>query len=578
MTIGFLDPFYSAIAWVLIHIHGLLAVPFGTNSGWSWGLAIVVLVVGLRLVLVPLFIKQMKSQGKMVALQPQVAALRKRYKDDKQTMNQEMMKLYQDNGANPLMGCLPLLAQLPVWFALFDVLDAVSKGEAKFGFTPALVHSALHAKIITATLSTQLVTSYLPPYHLAPGPWSGKVLVIVAALVSAALTFLTTNQMMKRGIGQMSTDPDAPGASMQKSMKWISPLFALSGLAWPFGVVIYWVVSYSWQLGQTTILYGRYVPKMAGAGAAGAGAAVPVPAAGFTAGTVTGSKGAAGSSERPGQPRVSRGTAAKMVPQKTTTRSTGTAKDGAATGCRANRAAKPTAGAGAGAANRAKTAGGAANGAKSGDNAANGTRSGGGATKATAKNGTKSTVKDGAGKSTVSDKRTTTGKPNGSTRSSGSGTAAAAAGAKASVPAASSPGGTGRSADGTGTGQGGRSDGRAGGSDAKLGADKSGTDSTSTTSDTAQPQRQRSGRSASRTAGDNSRRPAAPDNRAGAGSGKPTASTGRPAGRTDGGEKRGLGRLVRGKPETDETPAEPPVQIVRQQRVRQSRSQRSGKR
>ena len=101
---GILNPFYDAVAWVLMRIHALLSVPFGPASGWAWGLSIVFLVMLMRLIMVPLFVKQMHAQRKMAALAPQVAALRKKYKDDKQTMNQEVMKLYQENGANPLGG------------------------------------------------------------------------------------------------------------------------------------------------------------------------------------------------------------------------------------------------------------------------------------------------------------------------------------------------------------------------------------------------------------------------------------------------------------------------------------------
>jgi len=125
--VGILDPFYDAVAWVLVRLHAILSVPFGYNSGWSWALAIIFLVVLMRLILVPLFVKQMHAQRKMAALAPQVAALRKKYKNDKQTMNQEVMKLYQENGANPLAGCLPLVVQLPVFFALFNVLRVKSE-------------------------------------------------------------------------------------------------------------------------------------------------------------------------------------------------------------------------------------------------------------------------------------------------------------------------------------------------------------------------------------------------------------------------------------------------------------------
>src|SRR6201992_1374557 len=168
-----------------MQLHAILAVPFGYNSGWSWALAIIVLVVLMRLILVPLFVKQMHSQRKMAALAPQVAALRKKYKNDKQTMNQEVMKLYQENGANPLAGCLPLVVQLPVFFALFNVLRSIAEEDPQYGISPAVLKTAQHAHILWATIADRIVTSPLPPYHLAPGPTSAKIEIGIVVLISA---------------------------------------------------------------------------------------------------------------------------------------------------------------------------------------------------------------------------------------------------------------------------------------------------------------------------------------------------------------------------------------------------------
>ena len=90
-------------------IYGVLSPIFGPTSGWTWALTIVLLVVLMRLIMVPLFIKQMHTTRRMTALAPQMSALRKKYKNDKQTLNPEMMKLYQEAGVNPLMGCLPVV-------------------------------------------------------------------------------------------------------------------------------------------------------------------------------------------------------------------------------------------------------------------------------------------------------------------------------------------------------------------------------------------------------------------------------------------------------------------------------------
>ncbi|MFY9652792.1 membrane protein insertase YidC, partial [Trebonia sp.] len=103
-----LNPLFEAVAWVIMRIHAWLAVPFGASSGWAWGLSIVILVMLMRLIMVPLFVKQVRSQRKMQAHMPQLQELRKRYKNDKQRLNEETMKFYKENGINPLGGCLPL--------------------------------------------------------------------------------------------------------------------------------------------------------------------------------------------------------------------------------------------------------------------------------------------------------------------------------------------------------------------------------------------------------------------------------------------------------------------------------------
>ena len=306
---GILNPFYEAVAWVLMRIHALLSVPFGPASGWAWGLSIVFLVMVMRLIMVPLFVKQMHTQRKMAALAPEVAALRKKYKNDKQTMNQEVMKLYQANGANPLAGCLPLVIQLPVFFALFNVLRAIAEDKTEFGLTKAVVLSAQHAHIFTATIADRIVTSPLPPYHLAPGPASAKIVIGIFVLISSTTTFLTVRQSVKRGIGQVGQDPNNPMANSQKYMMYIAPLFALSGLYWQFGLVLYWCTTNVWTLGQQYILFRNFAPITKGADAESA-----------TAPAAKGTPGPAGTtvSKNAAAKAPARGTAAKATPAKST--------------------------------------------------------------------------------------------------------------------------------------------------------------------------------------------------------------------------------------------------------------------
>jgi len=268
-----LNPIYNAVAWVLKHIYGFLSPIFGTTSGWTWALSIVLLVVLMRLIIVPLFIKQMHTTRAMSALAPEMAALRKKYKNDKQTLQQETMKLYQQAGVNPLMGCLPVVLQLPMFFALFSVLKAIAEWKPgqppKYGLTYQMVYSAQHAKILGVTVADKfLFTGTLEvPLH-------AKIVIFIFVLISMTTTYLTVRQSMKRGMMPAAT-PDNPMAQSQKYMAYVMPLFALSGLYWPFGLVLYWVTTNLWTLGQQYVMFRIYPqPRAAKAGGTVAGTVI----------------------------------------------------------------------------------------------------------------------------------------------------------------------------------------------------------------------------------------------------------------------------------------------------------------
>jgi YidC/Oxa1 family membrane protein insertase len=273
VSIPLLNPLYDAVAWVIMRLHAVLGALFGPSSGLAWALTIVVLVVIMRLLLVPLFIKQMHATRKMTALAPQVADLKKKYKGDKQKLNEETMKLYRENGANPLAGCLPVVAQLPVFFALFGVLRAIALDEPKYGLTPAVVASAQHAQIFgLVTVADRLLTSLFPPHFSSIGT-AQRIVILLTVVASAATTFLTVRQSMKRGMTP-TVDPNNPMASSQKMMQYIVPVFALSGLYWQYGLVLYWLTTNLWTLGQQHVLFRRFPPPAtATAGAAGPPAA-----------------------------------------------------------------------------------------------------------------------------------------------------------------------------------------------------------------------------------------------------------------------------------------------------------------
>lgn len=246
------EPLYRAVAWLLVQLHAGLSFIFPANSGWAWGGAIILLTVLMRIVLFPLFVKQIHSSRKMQALQPQVAALRKKYKNDRQRLNQEMMKLYQENGANPIAGCLPLLVQMPVFFGLFGVLRGLSDahtGTTSHGISAKLVASAQKANIFGAHIGDTFRNAW------GHGITSALIITGLAVIISSTTTFFTVRSSMKR---QPAMEEGNPMASAQKMMVFVAPLFGLFGISFPLGVLIYWVTTNSWTLGQQHYIYKRY--------------------------------------------------------------------------------------------------------------------------------------------------------------------------------------------------------------------------------------------------------------------------------------------------------------------------------
>jgi hypothetical protein len=149
------------------------------------------------------------------------------------------------------------------------VLRAIAEDQPKYGLTPAVVASAQHAKIFgVVTVADRLLTSIFPPTFSSIGT-SQKIVILLTVVVSATTTFMTVRQSMKRGMTPQ-VDPNNPMASSQKMMQYIVPVFALSGLYWQYGLVLYWVTTNLWTLGQQYVLFKRFPPPAtadAGAGA-----------------------------------------------------------------------------------------------------------------------------------------------------------------------------------------------------------------------------------------------------------------------------------------------------------------------
>ena len=112
-----LDPLYTGLGWVMAWLYALIP---------SYGIAIILLTVAVRLVLYPLTVKQTKSMQAMQRLQPEIKRLQAKYKSDRQKLNEEMMKFYKENQINPLAGCLPLVLQLPLFIVLYRVIAGLT--------------------------------------------------------------------------------------------------------------------------------------------------------------------------------------------------------------------------------------------------------------------------------------------------------------------------------------------------------------------------------------------------------------------------------------------------------------------
>jgi YidC/Oxa1 family membrane protein insertase len=238
-----LKPLYIAVSWVIVGIHDLLSPIFGSSSGVTWSLSIIGLVIIIRIILIPLFVKQIKSQRALTALQPHMKEIQKKYKDDRQKQSEEMMKLYKEHKTNPLASCFPILAQAPIFFALFTVLNGIGKNPpVRHGvFTQEDVVNAAQAKFFGAPISQTFLSSDITTVKL--------VTIVLIAFMSLT-TFTTQRQLMTKGMPKMDSSNNMM-LQQQKIMLYAFPvIFAITGVNFPIGVLIYWSTTNLWTWGQ----------------------------------------------------------------------------------------------------------------------------------------------------------------------------------------------------------------------------------------------------------------------------------------------------------------------------------------
>jgi YidC/Oxa1 family membrane protein insertase len=245
-----LSPIMWAVAWIMVAFHEALSL-VGVGGSISWILSIVGLVVVIRILLIPLFFKQIKASRGMQLLQPDMKKLQKKYKNktdpaSRQAMQAEMMALYKKHGTNPFASCLPILAQSPIFFALFRVLyslsDIASGDRAAIGpMTQEVAAQVEDSSIFGASLSSW----FLQPDATA----QVRIVTVILIIAMSVTTFTTQRQLTMKNMPASALDN--PMARQQKMLMYILPLvFAFSGVNFPIGVLLYWLTTNLWSMGQ----------------------------------------------------------------------------------------------------------------------------------------------------------------------------------------------------------------------------------------------------------------------------------------------------------------------------------------
>ncbi len=244
-----MQPLYWAVSGLVVGFHKLLTPLLAAESGWNWALSIIMLTITIRIALIPLFVKQINSARNMQLLQPKVKDLQDKYGADRERLGQETMKLYREEGVNPAASCMPVLLQMPIFLALYRVLDGASRGiprGAFFNNNPELMTSLQNAEIFGA----RLAGTFMP---INNGFGATQILALVLIIVMTAVLFIQQLQLMQKNM-----PPEAltgPMAQQQKMMLYMFPaIYAITGIAIPIGVLLYWAASNVWTMGQQWLL------------------------------------------------------------------------------------------------------------------------------------------------------------------------------------------------------------------------------------------------------------------------------------------------------------------------------------
>ena len=244
-----LDWLRTGVSWVLVQFHQLLSTFMDPASGWTWALSIVGLVLVIRILLIPLFVKQIKAQRGLQIIQPQMKEIQKKYAGDRERQSQEMMKLYKETGTNPLASCLPILLQAPIFFALFSVLQGIAMKVPEGVFNWPQYRYLLDIAHDASIFGVPLYATFWNADEVAKqgfDPTNTRILAFILIILMSATTFLTQRQLIVK-----NTAPDNPMVRQQKILLYVFPIvFAVGGVNFPIGVLIYWFTTNLWSMGQ----------------------------------------------------------------------------------------------------------------------------------------------------------------------------------------------------------------------------------------------------------------------------------------------------------------------------------------
>ncbi|QDG61780.1 MULTISPECIES: membrane protein insertase YidC [unclassified Pseudarthrobacter] len=254
-----IGPFKWLVSFIMVAFHdGLSSIGMPAANGWTWTLAIIGLVLVIRAALIPVFVKQIKAQRGMQLLQPDLKKLQEKYKGktdqlSRQAMAQEQMAMYKKHGTNPFSACLPMLIQMPFFFALFQVLSGISQAKDQGAGIGAMSHEQVvefdASSIFGAPLSAALL-------HGGAGNTAVVVLSIVMILAMTASQFITQKQIMAKNMSEEAMA--SPFMRQQKMMLYILPIvFGVGGINFPIGVLIYWTTTNLWTMGQQFFVIRR---------------------------------------------------------------------------------------------------------------------------------------------------------------------------------------------------------------------------------------------------------------------------------------------------------------------------------